>query len=269
MIRRYFHNRRALALGLPAAWGLGLAGVSGLSGCAHRTGMVGQSSPPADGLSQVARFSDSPPDGQLPHGWHAYVIRRDRIPTRYETVSDDGRTVLHAISDSARTGLECTVDIDPAATPWLRWSWRVDALYPQASVADDDTEDAPARLVIAFDGDKKRLPLRDRLFFEQVELFTGKVLPYATLTYVWDGQLPVDRVLPYFRTARIQYLVAESGAGRVGRWLHYERNVAADFERAFGEPPGRITSVGLMTDSDDLKNHVEAWYGDIGLFAHR
>jgi hypothetical protein len=44
--------------------------------------------------------------------------------------------------------------------------------------------------------------------------------------------------------------------------------VLADYQRVFGEAPsGPIVSVGVLTDSDDLKNHVEAWYGDIGLYA--
>ena len=106
------------------------------------------------------------------------------------------------------------------------------------------------------------------MFYEQVELFTGIRLPFATLTYVWDGQLPVGRVVPYSRTSRIQYQVVESGSARAGQWLSYERNVFDDFARVFGQvPPGRIVSVGVLTDSDDLKNEVEAWYGDIGLFA--
>jgi hypothetical protein len=38
-----------------------------------------------------------------------------------------------------------------------------------------------------------------------------------------------------------------------------------DFRQVFGESPGRIISVGVMTDSDDLKNRAEAWFGDITL----
>lgn len=87
---------------------------------------------------------------------------------------------------------------------------------------------------------------------------------------MWDGQLPVGRVVPYSRSPRIQYQVVESGPARLGQWVAYERNVVQDFVKVFGHaPPGRISSVGVLTDSDDLKNQVEAWYGDIGLFAAR
>lgn len=206
----------------------------------------------------------------LPPGWRPYIMRPDRVRTRYECVPRDGRATLHAVADNAASGLACAVDIDAQRSPWLRWQWRVDTIDERATVADDVAEDTAARIVVAFDGDTSRLSLRDRIFYEQVELFTGNVLPFATLTYVWDGRLPVGRVLPYARCARIRYDVVESGAARVGQWLAYERNVVEDYERVFGEPPsGHVRSVGVLTDSDDLKNHAEAWYAGIGLHAAR
>ncbi len=256
-------RRRRVVCALPGV-GVALMGGGLLSGCA---------SPPPAPVSAaehgaVVPFSQQPAVGEVPSGWLPYIIRRDLAKTSYAVERVDGRNVLHANADCSRSGLHCPVDIDPAAMPWLRWQWRVDALHERATVNDDDAEDTPARVIVAFDGDVSRLPLRDRLFYEQVELFTGNKLPYATLTYVWDGQLPVGRVVPYARSARIQYQVVESGPGRLGRWLAYERNVVQDFVKVFGQlPPGHITSVGVLTDSDDLKNQVEAWYGDIGLFA--
>jgi len=83
--------------------------------------------------------------------------------------------------------------------------------------------------------------------------------------YVWDAQLAVGQTASYFRTSRVQYLVAESGTARTGRWLPCERNVAEDYRRLFGAEPGRIRSVGVLTDSDDLQVDVKAWYGDISL----
>ncbi|MFY8063226.1 MAG: DUF3047 domain-containing protein [Usitatibacteraceae bacterium] len=53
------------------------------------------------------------------------------------------------------------------------------------------------------------------------------------------------------------------GTSRNGRWLVYERNIAQDFERAFGEKPGRILSLGIMTDTDNTGEATVAYYGDI------
>ena len=206
--------------------------------------------------------------GAVPAGWHPFAIRRDLRPTHYAAAADAGRQVLHAQAQASATGLRCPVHILPKDVTRLRFSWRAGQVPAQANVAEAEHDDAPVRLVLAFDGDESRLPLRDRLFFEQVELFTGHRLPFATLMYVWDGgHHAPETVHRNHRSQRIQYLTVESGPQRAGQWLHYQRDVAADYLRVFGEPAGAITSVGVLTDTDALKLDNEAWYGDITLGA--
>jgi hypothetical protein len=175
--------------------------------------------------------------------------------------------VLHARADAAATGLRCPVRIDPVTRPRLQFSWRVSSISQQTSVDTPEQDDAPARVIVAFDGDPARLSLRDRLIFDQVELFTGQRLPFATLMYVWGANLPPETVVRNHRTSRIHYLTVESGPRRLGQWLNYERDVVADFKRVYGEAPGLISSVGVLTDSDALKHEQQAWYGDITLRA--
>lgn len=267
-------RRRFGCAALGAGWTLLGGGL--LSGCVSLGGgepeLQTPSKPPSAQESPTSLKPFSAQDGAaggLPEGWEPYIIRRGLKRSQYQLASLDGRGVLHARADGASSGLNCHVRIDPLATPWMRWSWRADAIHEKATVSLDEAEDTPARIILAFEGDISRLPLRDRIFFEQVELFTGNKLPYATLAYAWDGgEVPVGRTVPYARSKRLQNHVVESGPARVGQWLSYERNVADDFRRVFGEaPPGVIRSVGVLTDSDDLKNSIEAWYGDIGFSA--
>lgn len=252
-----FPSRRQFLSSTLGGAGALLAG-GGLLGCTAVPSRLPQE-PGVLGL-----FSEETAEAALPAGWDRHIIRRNLKRTQYQKVNLDGTTVLHARADAASSGLRCNVKVDPLATPWFRWRWRVDALHLNATVADDDKEDAPARIILGFDGDFATLPLRDRMFFEQVELLTGNRLPFATLAYTWDGQVPVGQTVPYVRSKRLQNHIVESGNGRVGQWLNYERNVVEDFRQIFGvPPPGIISSVGVLTDSDDLKNSVEAWYGDM------
>jgi hypothetical protein len=46
---------------------------------------------------------------------------------------------------------------------------------------------------------------------------------------------------------------------------NYRRNLFSDFQRAFGEPPGRLIGMALMTDTDNTGAATEAWYGDVVL----
>jgi len=194
-------------------------------------------------------------------------MRHDRTPTQYSLDKHVSHAAVHAIADRSTSGLRCDVDIDPKATPWLSWEWRVDQVPAGASVEDDDRDDSPARVVVAFDGDVSTLSLRDRLFRDTVELFTGTTLPFATLMYVWDAKAPPESVVAYPRTARVQYLVVESGAERAGRWLGYRRDVLADYRRVFGGEPGRIRHVGLLADTDDLKVRTDTWFANLAFSA--
>jgi len=237
--------------------GAATAGLS-LAGCGSRP-----RAPAPPRATQVPLFSSSPANGDLPQGWRPFVLRRDRGTTRYRTIESEGRTVLSARAESTSTAVQCEVDIDLTETPWLQWQWRVDALVPGARVDDEARDDSPARLVLAFRAAPQRLTLGDLMFFEQIELFTGQRLRNTSLLYVWDPELPVGTVARYARTGRIRYFVVESGTSRLGQWVSYRRNVIADFKAAFGEVPGPITSVGVLTDSDDMRSTAEALYGDI------
>ncbi len=265
-------SRRAM-LGRLAGLGAAAAGLGGCAMLAPPVDADTAADPAADHPAeaaptpapQVIPFSVAQP-GSAPAGWRPYVMRRDLQRTRYSVVNDAGRRVLNARAAASATGLRCAVRIDPARLGQLQFSWRVREVSALANVAEAQLDDCPARLIVAFDGDHTRLPLRERLFFEQVELFTGQRLPYATLMYVWDGgRHAVESVHRNHRSSRIQYLTVESGAQRAGRWLHYRRDLVADYRRVYGEAPGQVVSVGVLTDADALKLQLEAWYGDITL----
>lgn len=243
-------------------WCLGTAGLLGMAGCATPT-LPPPPAPVATGAAGLVPFSMSRRVGAVPEGWHEHVMRRDLPPTRYRAVQRDGRVVVHSLAERSTSGLRCDIDVDPSRTPWLDWQWRVDAVPAEATVARGERDDSPARVVLAFDGDTSRQPLRDLVFREQVEFFTGHTLPFATLMYVWDGQADLESVHHYHRSGLIRYVVVESGERNTGRWMRYRRNVVADYQRAFGTLPGRIRSVGVLSDSDALKLRLEAWFGDL------
>ena len=66
-------------------------------------------------------------------------------------------------------------------------------------------------------------------------------------------------------TDRIRKLALESGTGKLNRWMDYERVVRDDFVKAFGEEPGMLTSISIMTDTDNTKSVARAWYGTVSL----
>jgi hypothetical protein len=81
--------------------------------------------------------------------------------------------------------------------------------------------------------------------------------------YVWCNKRPPGTVVTSPRTDRIRKMVLESGPGRLNQWLDYERDIRADFERAFGEAPGALVGIAIMTDSDNTRSATKAWYGPV------
>lgn len=214
-------------------------------------------------LPYVTNFSYSQPEDGTPNGWQLWTLSRFKKATEYKLVREDGRTVVRAHASSSASGLVHPLNLDPSQYPLLHWHWKVDQLIAKADNTSKHAEDAPARLVISFEGDLGKLDFDDRMFYDQIKAFTGQQLPYATLMYIWENRVPVGTVIPNLHTSRIKMVVAQSGRGRLGKWREETRNVYEDFKRAFGEAPGRITAIGIMTDTDNTGDNVHAYYGDI------
>jgi hypothetical protein len=196
--------------------------------------------------------------------WHAVALPGKRA-TRYAAGRKDGRVVMHARAEGSASMWRCHTRIAPADLGKVRFSWRVDALNPQASIADLEHEDAVARIVLAFDGDRARLSPRTRAMFDLARMLSGEEPPFATLMYVWETAKPVDSVVVNPRTDRIRKLVVDSGPEHLGRWREHRRDIATDYLQAYGEPPGALIGVAMMTDSDNTRTRAEAWYGPVVL----
>ena len=127
---------------------------------------------------------------------------------------------------------------------------------------ESDTGDAVVRVMLRFDG-PARLSARTRLMFDLMQGLSGEPPPFATLMYVWDTRSEVESVVVNRRIDRVRKIVLESGPAHLGQWRSYRRNLRDDYRRAFGEDPGALIGVAVMTDSDNTQSSAEAWYGEI------
>lgn len=213
----------------------------------------------------VTPFSTQKAGADFPAGWEVVKITEEKKLTQYRLVDDGGTVVLNAKAEAAASGLGQPTKIDVRTTPILEWRWKVSRLITAADNAVGPKEDSPARIVLSFGGDRAKLPLTDRLALSLADGRSGKKTPYGTLMYVWANQAPVGTVIPNPHTGRVQMVVASSGPAGVGAWQSIKRNVLEDYKRAFGEDPGLLMSVGVLTDTDNTGESAEAWYGDIRL----
>jgi hypothetical protein len=149
----------------------------------------------------------------------------------------------------------------------LSFSWRVDGLPHRADLSQAALADSPVRVVLAFEGDRQRWHQKAHRLSEMSRLFTGEELPYATLVYVWSVVDAPGRVVMNPRTDRIRKIVLDSGTEGLGHWRHHVRDIRSDFLLAFGEEPGPLRAVALMTDTDNTQSKLTAWYGSLNLEA--
>ncbi|HSI95142.1 MAG: DUF3047 domain-containing protein [Methylophilaceae bacterium] len=185
---------------------------------------------------EIARFTQ----GEL-SGWKTKIFAGE---TRYSLERTGGKTALRADSSAAASGLYREVKVDLGKTPILNWSWKVDHVLMGADERTRSGDDYPVRVYVVFSGG---------LYFWRTR----------AINYVWSNRQPVDSSWPNAFTGNARMIAVESGASQTGKWINERRDVHADYRRLFGEEPGPIDAVAIMTDTDNTGAAATAWYGDI------
>lgn len=192
-----------------------------------------------------------------------HLILPSKKQTDYSFGQQRGRDAIHARSTSSASMLRRDLHIASADLDVVKFSWHVPELIRDADLAERDFDDSPVRIVLIFGGDKSKFSVKNAMLSEMAEMLSGEALPYATLMYVWCNKREPGSVVVNPRTDRIRSIVVESGARNLRQWLDYERNIRADYEKAFGEAPGDLLRVGIMTDSDNTQSQTVASYGSM------
>ncbi|CAG9177694.1 hypothetical protein LMG23992_03570 [Cupriavidus laharis] len=218
---------------------------------------------PAQGDQPGIAFSALRPGAQLPADWKNLPVVHGKIMTRYSLVADGNTTVLQADASASASALIHEGNIDLNRTPVVAWRWKAQAPIEGADNSEGAREDAPARLVFFFDGDKEKLSFGDRASIQLARSLGGEDLPYATLMYIWSTTAAPGSVIANPHTGRVQMIVVSGKPGDAGQWQSLHRNIVQDYEQVFHEPPGRITAYGLLTDTDNTGATARAWYGDL------
>jgi uncharacterized protein (DUF2235 family) len=188
-----------------------------------------------------------------------------KTATQYRLVNESGQTWLRADAQSSASLLRQALDIDVTQHGQIRFNWRIEALMRDADVALRDKEDSPARVILAFDGDRNEFSAKDAAMSELSQLMTGEPMPYATLMYVWCPKRAVGTVVHNPRTDRIRKIVVANPSSGLDTQA-IQRNIVADYERAFGRAPGRLIGIAIMTDSDNTRGRARTLYGPIEIW---
>ena len=174
-------------------------------------------------------------------GWEEKVFEGK---TLYETVREDGRTVVRATSRGTASGLFLRRRIDLEKTPILRWTWRVDGTLGDIDERTRAGDDYSARVYV---------------------IRSHPVFPWRAraVNYVWASTRVPGETWRSAYTDSSRHIAVRSGDAHAGQWIDERRDVRADFRELFGESVRYVDAVAIMTDTDNTGAAAVACYGDI------
>jgi hypothetical protein len=189
-----------------------------------------------------------------PPPWRVAGLPQQSKPlTRFTVVTLDKQRVLRVEANHAYGNLIHPLKEVRAGT--LAWRWRVDQPASGADLRRKSGDDAALKVCATFDMPAAQVPFVERQLLRIASSRAGEKLPTATLCYVWDEHLPQGTLLHNPFTHRVRYIVSH---GTPQRWSEEKHDLAADFQRAFGDdtrdvPP--LTAVAIGADTDNTASH--------------
>ena len=147
--------------------------AAGLGACAHG---------PGDSVASVPSGATAWTPEQIAR-WQPMHLPGKRV-TDYALGEQAGRAAVRAQAESAVSMLRQPLRVEPDQLGHVEFAWNVPALIDGADVGQRHSDDSPARLVLAFDGDRSTFSAKNAMLSELAHAMTGEPLPYATLMYI-------------------------------------------------------------------------------------
>ena len=201
----------------------------------------------------------------LEDGWEPMEFPKIDRHSRYQLSDDNGEQVVMATTDNSASGLIARVSVEPGDSLILRWRWKVSNVYEQGNARRKEGDDYAARIYVAFEFEPDEAGFFERAKRKTVEVVFGEELPGNALNYIWANRLPVGEIIANPFTDTTMMVAVNSGTANTGEWVTVERDIVADYRKAFGREPPKLVGVAIMSDSDNTGASATAWYGDVRL----
>lgn len=161
----------------------------------------------------------------------------------------DGRLRLVSVRNSALIGTDKGFPIAIGPTARLRVSLKVKTVPRGTDLSRKSGDDAAFRVYLAFDRGG------------------GIIAPPNTIAYAWTEKDDAGALIPSAYFPNLRYVSLGKGITRQDRWTVVERDLAADYRRAFPNETGlpRLKAVMLKCDSNDTKTAAESALSSIEL----
>lgn len=221
--------------------------------------------PSVDVAATSGNLLAPPGDG----AWVSAPLPAQKLPaTRFDVRAVDGRAAWRVESPGSYGNLVHAVHGAGAQARSLSWRWQLERGIARSDLASKAGDDAALKVCLLFDMPAERLPFVERQLLRVARAASGQALPAATLCYVWAPLATAGAVLPNAHTRRMRWMVLRGDESPLGAWRVEQRDLRADFLRAFGDetstvPP--LVAVLVGADADNTGGHGLAWLQDLVL----
>jgi hypothetical protein len=217
---------------------------------------------------KVVKLCCSPRTGDLglPDGWQNLTFKGINRHTRYMLKSEAGIYLIESISQASASGIFKEVNLDPKIYQRISWRWKVKKTLEKGDARRKEGDDYSARIYVTFQYDPDKVGRWERIKFFTIKTFYGKYPPLGAINYIWANKLPKGESVDNAFTNRAKMIAIESGNSLAGKWVKEGRNLYQDYKELFREEPPLISSVAIMTDTDNTGESAEAYYADIFLY---
>ena len=165
---------------------------------------------------------------------------------------ENGQTLsyVRATSNKTASALYYKLKLDAKRRePVISWKWNVDK-FPgkkmKESLETENEDDFAARVYVIFPA----------IFFTNSKV----------LEYIWSETLPEGMIGTSPYSKNIKLIVIRSGPNKDKKWFQEDRDIAADYMKAFGaKPEYNIGAVAFMTNTEHTLTSADAMYDEIKL----
>ncbi len=216
----------------------------------------------AAGLSTFSSAAGSQP----PAPWQIVGLpeRFNKPITQFDLTDVDGLHVLRVRSEKSWGSLVHPVNEAVKPTSTLKWRWRLEQPLPKADIYAKATEDSPLKVCLSFDMPADNIPSGERALFKFAQLLSRDKIPTATLCYIWGAKEAVGYEQASLFTARVRFVVLANESTPLKTWASKERNIYADFLKAFGHEAGTVPALSAILIGADADNTQGSGYGFVG-----
>lgn len=176
----------------------------------------------------------------LTDGWEPLEFPKIEQHSRYELIREDGSQVVKAHTSGGASGLIARLNVKPEGSLMLSWRWKVSNVFEKGDAREKAGDDYPARIYVAFEFQPDKAGFFERAKRKTVEVLFGEELPGNALNYIWANTLPEGEFITNPYAEETVMIAVSSGGEKAGEWVSIERDIVADYRKAFGESPPPI-----------------------------